>query len=216
MKRVIFLIDGFNLYHSLIDASYDLRLHGKGTKWLNIYSLCESLLYLIGNNARIENIYYFTALAYHLVKQDPQKINNHKKYIKCLESTCIKICKGNFKEKDIIYRNNFIYLNLKRHEEKETDVAISVKILECLILDECDTIVILSGDTDIVPAIKTAKKLFPNKEIVFIFPYKRKNKEIKELVLKTFSIDKKKYVKHQFPEIVVSANGIRITKPKNW
>jgi len=40
MNIVIFLIDGFNLYHSLIDASYDLKLNGKGTKWLNIYSLC--------------------------------------------------------------------------------------------------------------------------------------------------------------------------------
>jgi len=174
------------------------------------------MLYLIGNKAKIKDIYYFTALAYHLVKQDSQKVNNHKKYIKCLESNRIKICKGNFNEKEITYRNTFLYLKLKRHEEKETDVAISVKILECLFLDACDTIAILSGDTDIVPAVKTAKKTFPDKNIVFIFPYKRKNKEIKELVPKTFSIDKSLYLKHQFPDIVEPVNITKKTKPKNW
>ncbi|GEM_PF-1765620 len=32
MSRTIFLIDGFNVYHSLKQASIDLRLAGKGTR----------------------------------------------------------------------------------------------------------------------------------------------------------------------------------------
>jgi hypothetical protein len=34
MNRVAFLVDGFNLYHSLKSASFDLGLQGHGTKRL--------------------------------------------------------------------------------------------------------------------------------------------------------------------------------------
>lgn len=57
MNRTVFLIDGFNLYHSLRDASRDL--HGVQTKWLDLRALCESYLATVGNNAQCTDIYYF-------------------------------------------------------------------------------------------------------------------------------------------------------------
>ena len=42
MDRVTFIIDGFNLYHSVCDAERDLK--GASTKWLDIKSLCSSYL----------------------------------------------------------------------------------------------------------------------------------------------------------------------------
>lgn len=42
MNRTTFLIDGFNLYHSLTDACRNLRCDG--IKWLNIRKLCASYL----------------------------------------------------------------------------------------------------------------------------------------------------------------------------
>jgi len=41
-----------------------------------------------------------------------------------------------------------------RHEEKETDVAIAVRLFESFYTDESDTVVIMSGDTDIAPAVQ--------------------------------------------------------------
>jgi uncharacterized LabA/DUF88 family protein len=35
---------------------------------------------------------------------------------------------------------------------------------ELLFLDKCATIVFVAGDTDIVPAVKTAQNIFPKKE----------------------------------------------------
>ena len=69
MNDTIFLIDGFNIYHSVVEASKDLE--GVSTKWLNLYSLCSSYLHVIGNNAQIKNIYYFSALATHLQSSSP-------------------------------------------------------------------------------------------------------------------------------------------------
>lgn len=57
MKRTTFIVDGFNLYHSVCQASAVLGLAGAGTKWLNLRRLCESYLSLIGGEAQLEKIY---------------------------------------------------------------------------------------------------------------------------------------------------------------
>jgi len=63
----MFLVDGFNLYHSLIDAQKDSGL--KSAKWLNLKQLCSSYLHnagqAVGRRAEIENVYYFSASPTH-------------------------------------------------------------------------------------------------------------------------------------------------------
>jgi len=59
MIKVCYLVDGFNLYHSVSDASLDLQAT---TKWLNIKKLCESYLpSQVGKGAVLKDIYYFSA-----------------------------------------------------------------------------------------------------------------------------------------------------------
>jgi len=62
MNRTAFLIDGFNLYHSVKSASHDLGLQGTGTKWLDIHSLCRSYLHAIGNKAQLTSVFTFPPL----------------------------------------------------------------------------------------------------------------------------------------------------------
>ncbi|MFQ6092922.1 MAG: NYN domain-containing protein [bacterium] len=214
MNRTTFLIDGFNLYHSVRDASR--ALGGTTTKWLNIRSLCDSYLHVIGNNAQTQSAYYFSALAKHLIASDPDKVKRHKTLIEALESTGVIVELAQFKEVTIRYRSDTCWVTLKRHEEKETDVAISAKLFEIFITDECDTVVLVTGDTDLAPAVRTAKKLFPSKGICFAFPYKRKNKELAKLADISFNINPRKYLQHQFPDPVVLADGRKIYKPSVW
>jgi len=215
--KVNFLIDGFNLYHSTVSASYDLGLKGKGTKWLNIRSLCESNIFQFGEEAEITNIYYFSALATHLIKEDPSKIVRHKNYIKCLENTGLVTTLGQFKEKTRKYWiSNNLSFNVTTHEEKKTDVAISVKIFEILYRNECDILAIMSGDTDILPAVNKASELFDTKSILFVFPYKRFNKELQNKYKQSFKINKKQYVKHQFSDQIILPSGEIIHKPDSW
>lgn len=86
MNRVVFLIDGFNLYHSIRDISG--ILHIPCLKWLDINAFCGSFLSNVGRNASLEKIYYFSAFAYHL--NDPDALERHMDYIECLKSTGIK------------------------------------------------------------------------------------------------------------------------------
>lgn len=212
MNRTTFLIDGFNLYHSLVDASRDLK--NASTKWLNIKSLCDSYLAAIGNNAQIEKIYYFSALAEHMKNKDPEKVNRHINYIKCLEATGLIVELGRFKPKTVWCDQ--CKSELTRYEEKETDVAISIKTMEVLMNNECDTVVLVTGDTDLAPAVRTVKRLFPDKDITFIFPYKRKNKELVNIVSRSFKTKKEHYTQHQFPNPVILRDGSKLYKPTSW
>lgn len=207
--RTIFLIDGFNLYHSIVDiARY---CNGLNVKWLNIYSLCKSHLHLIGKDATIESVYYFSALAYHL--NDLDVIARHKTYIKCLRETGVEEQLSRFKRKPIYCSHGG---QIIRHEEKETDVAIASKMLEVLFKDECDSVVLVTGDTDLTPAVKTAKHLFPDKHIIFAFPFARKNKELAKLAPGSFKIRRPKYIEHQFPDPFTLSDKTIVPKPSSW
>ena len=101
-------------------------------------------------------------------------------------------------------------------EEKETDVAISAALLELLFKDAADVIVLVTGDTDLAPAVRTAQRLFPTKELCFAFPYKRQNSELQNMVRRHFKIRGREYVKHRLPNPVVLPGGRQITKPSAW
>jgi uncharacterized LabA/DUF88 family protein len=207
--RTIFLVDGFNLYHSIVDI--DRNCNGLNVRWLNISSLCTSYLHLIGKDAAIESIYYFSALAYHL--KDPDVISRHKTYIRCLRETGVEDSLGKFTHKTIHCSHGG---KITRHEEKETDVAIASKMLEALSADKCDRVVLVTGDTDQVPAVKTAKLLFPDKHVIFAFPYGRKNDELAKLAPGSFKIHSCSYAQHQFPDPFTLSDGTQIPKPSSW
>jgi uncharacterized LabA/DUF88 family protein len=214
MNRTSFLIDGFNLYHSVKTASQDLGLNGSGTRWLDLRSLCDSFLHAIGNNAQTAEIYYFSALAKHLEAKKPDVTVRHQIYIRCLEDSGIAVELHRFKKNPTVcHKCNQVF---NRREEKETDVAIAARLFEILCLDKCDTVVLITGDTDIVPAVKTAQKIFPKKEIVFLMPYKRHNKELANLVSRHFDISSNNYIKHQFPDPFITKKKKLIHKPSSW
>lgn len=211
MDRVTFIIDGFNVYHSLCDAERDLK--GRSTKWLNLRSLCQGYLHLFGRSAVLEEIFYFSALAKHLEATHPDVTKRHRDYLSCLEHEDVKIVLNRFKKKTL--RCPSCSESFKRFEEKETDVAIATQLLELLVTDACDTVVLVTGDTDLAPVFRTAERLFPHKKTVFAFPYRRKNKELAQLARGSFEIGKEQYAKHQFPNHVVSGT-ISVTKPSSW
>lgn len=95
----LFLIDGFNLYHSIRNAMTDNKL--VGGRWLDIYSLCRSYIYLFGTKAVVQDVLYFSALATH---RPPQTIVRHKALIGAMQSTGVQVVLGKFKRKEILCR----------------------------------------------------------------------------------------------------------------
>ncbi len=145
MNRTVFLVDGFNLYHSARAASADLA--GQSTKWLDIRSLLASYLSVIGAGAVLEKIYYFTAIASHLDAHRPGVTARHRLYLECLSATGVVPVLARFKYKTVWCRT--CQRDNPHYEEKETDVAISMKIVEVFHQDQADTAVLVTGDTDL-------------------------------------------------------------------
>lgn len=214
MNRTTFIVDGFNMYHSVEEASRQLGLGSRGTKWLDLRSLCASYLHVLGGGAQIQTIYYFSALAKHLEAAKPDVTLRHQTYVRALESTGVIVQLSRFKAKDV--RCPRCGAHNVRHEEKETDVALASKLFEVFARDQCDTVVIVTGDTDIAPAVRTASALYPAKSIVFAFPFARKNKELAQLVKTSFHIRKEAYVAHQFSDVLRLPDGSVTSKPATW
>jgi hypothetical protein len=55
-------------------------------------------------------------------------------------------------------------------EEKRTDVNIAVYMLDDAYQDVCDQFVLITGDSDLVPVIKTIKLRFPAKKVLVYIP----------------------------------------------
>ena len=101
MNRTTFIVDGFNLYHSVEVAARQLGLGSRGTKWLDLRKLCASYLHAIGAGAEIQQICYFSALAKHLEATKPDVTRRHRTYIQALESTGVVVQLSRFKAKEI-------------------------------------------------------------------------------------------------------------------
>lgn len=209
--RVSFLVDGFNLYHSLRQAQ---KKTGKCCKWLDIRALCESYLRNFGKEAVLKDIHYFSAYAFHLAPTNPDVVARHQILVRALESTGIKAEIGQFKPKDVFCTK--CKKVMVRHEEKETDVAIGVRLVELVVTDQCEVAVVVTGDTDIVPAIKTAKRLAASKRVCVIAPYKRANAELKQQADQYFKLKAESYEPFLFPDEIPLPSGQKLTKPLTW
>ena len=55
-------------------------------------------------------------------------------------------------------------------EEKQTDVNIALKLLRLAVENAYDKAIIISGDTDLIPAVRTVKEMYPEKQIGVVIP----------------------------------------------
>lgn len=199
MKRVSFFIDGFNLYHSLIDFTPEYR-------WLDLNKLCSSFL---KEDEQVENIYYFTALSWKV-----DKIERHKTYMKALRTTGVKPILGEFKQVE----RHCSHCNQKyiAHEEKRTDVNIAMWLFEDGMKDLYDKAVIISGDSDLIPPIEKIQQNFPNKKIGVIIPLGRRAKQIQQTADFSSKIDRKKLRESLLPDKIELSDGCYLYPPKGW
>lgn len=201
MDRVIFFIDGFNLYHA-ISGSRQFRKY----KWLNLKSLCSSFL---SKREKLVDIFFFTAIY-------PGKMTRrqkHQNYLKALDLHNIKIMHGEFKRKDkYCFHCKKSYVG---YEEKQTDVNIAIELFRQAVNDRYDTAFILSGDSDLIPAIKAVKLTFPDKIIKLVLPPGRKSESLKQEVNSFMRMKEKHLAANQFSN-EINLNGVILKKPEDW
>jgi len=216
-KRVSFLIDGFNLYHSISEATQGNEF--RKCKWLDLGQLCHSMLHIISPDAKIVHIHYFTAIPHHLEKTNPKKLTRHRLYLRALTSLRdpkITIHEGRIRQQEILIESNEGKNYIKHWREKGTDVALATHLIYEAQLNTADEFVVISGDSDYVPLIHYFKLMFPDKNIRFAFPAGRLSNEIHKLAPLSFKLSLDSYTSCQFPEVIKLPSGKNIYRPTEW
>ncbi len=199
--NTVFLIDGFNFYHSI--RKLPCQFH-----WLNYRTYCEHFLH---KDDCAKRIFLFTALAEW--KKDGAA-NRHRVLLEAEKIYDVTIVLGKFKEKSGYCpkcKETSIH-----HEEKYTDVNIALTAYREAAKPDVDQIILITGDTDLVPAILAVKEDFPEKKVGIIFPFCKANDELRHV--SDFSIKTSKEWLSQcvMPLVLTKANGAQITCPKEW
>jgi uncharacterized LabA/DUF88 family protein len=158
----------------------------------------------------LDNIFFFTALAH----WNPDKVKRHSIYLKALEETGVTIVKGAFRKKDKYCTN--CNTRTKTYEEKETDVNIAIYLLKMAFRDQFDTAMILSGDSDLMPAIREIKTEFPKIEICIVIPPNRKARLLQGMATRTIKLVEAHLAKHQLPDEIFCKDGTKLFKPIEW
>jgi len=214
-RKVSFLVDGLNLYFSLLEMQ---GLSKQPSKWLDLRQMCDGFLSAIGERLRsrveLAKIHYFAAYMPAMTAHDRAMIERQRRYVAALESTGVSVTMSPFKNRDArCPRCNAIY---KRAEEKETDVAMAVKLLEVFMTGEASIAVLITGDTDFRPAISTARRLFPQNSIAVITPFLRHTTEMQEIGDFHFKVSQKLVHASQFPNPLRLPDGRVLAKPPGW
>lgn len=204
--RTIVYVDGFNLYYGAIKGGTD--------KWLNL----DAYFSAIRRADRLERVYYFTALV-----EGPKAINQ-RAYLRALSTTPrVSVVLGKFKLKDVDCRVIGCCHDGKRRfsvpAEKRTDVHIALQMLEDAYEDRADLFVVVSGDSDLVPAVHRVRNRFPDKRVTVYVPARDPDRsaavELRSAANKHRDLPLVMLGRSQFPPTLQDGSG-EITKPRDW
>lgn len=154
--RTVAFVDGFNLYHAL------RGLGENHLKWLDLRRLL--LHFTPAPQLELSRVLYFSAYATWL----PEAYARHRAYVAALEATAVEVVLGKFKVKERSCK--YCQRSWTGHEEKETDVNVALHLLEQAYSDAFDRAFLVSADSDLAPAVRAVRRLFPEKEVRILTP----------------------------------------------
>lgn len=230
MTRVY--IDGFNLYNGLAAPL--------GCKWVDLNLLFERL-----TGDPVDKIWFFTALV------SGPRVRNQNTYLAALATLPnVQVVEGHFKKKSASCRVSSCPLGCENpsceiacssntceyssrlsqkssrrfqtREEKHTDVNIALQMLDDAYQGLADRMVVVSGDSDLSPALLKVKQRFPQIEILLSVPClgptdpRRLATELREASDSLLPIPLDLFVGSQFAPLVRKQNGKTIKIPLDW
>lgn len=204
MQRVMVFVDGFNLYYGLRSE------HGRKYHWLDLEKLATNLLKK--DRQTLVCVKYFTAR----VRNDPAAQLRQSEYLDALATHCTKldVINGRFQEKPQICKG--CGKRWVSYEEKETDVSIAIALVEHGVRDDFDVAMIISGDSDLCPAVRSLRRLYPEKHVIVAFPPARWSTDLKNAALAAFPIGQAKIRQSQLPTEVRTEKGRSFKRPGYW
>ncbi|VVP58342.1 NYN domain-containing protein [Pseudomonas fluorescens] len=228
--RTAFFVDGYNVFYGL--------LAGTPYKWLNLTTLLAYIAHVENPQSTLASIDYFTSS----VKPELATRGNVSKeaqdtYVRALKANNVAVHYGRhqleparaprFVDKKIgASRQDKVAI--WKLEEKETDVHIAISMYRTAAREAKDIhadciqqLVLVSGDTDMAPALRVIREDFPHIRVGIVLPYRTGFKRSPPGSLREHShwmrrvVTEEELQKHQFPNRVPTHKAPAI-KPDYW
>lgn len=97
-----------------------------------------------------------------------------------------------------------------------TDVNIAVELIADAVQGAYDTALLISGDSDLTPAILKVKELFPRKRVIVAFPPGRYSQRLAQVADGYLVIGRAKLSASQLPDRIEKADGFILERPSEW
>jgi uncharacterized LabA/DUF88 family protein len=155
---------------------------------------------------------YFTAP----VRRQPGSLRRQQKFWNALAAhcSCVTIERGRFQKKDnTCHKCGKTWTS---YEEKETDVAIAVALVEDAAHKAFDSALLVSADSDLCPAVRAVRRLHPKAKVVAAFPPARRSDDLRQVVDTSFTIAERKLSHALLPETVKAPGGAVLSRPPSW
>lgn len=166
-QRTIAYIDGYNLYYGL--------LKGTPNKWLDLYSFARSL---VRPDHDLVAVKYFTA-PIKTYPHDFAAVDRQKIYLQAIAAMGnVEVVQGFYAKNKTLapYADNRCsscevvsegFVPVYKLEEKRSDVNLAVALVTDAAMNDADSFVLITGDSDQVGAIETVRYRFKKQVIVF-------------------------------------------------
>jgi uncharacterized LabA/DUF88 family protein len=202
--RTAVYVDGFNLYHGIVEAS--------GYKWLDLRSMTRAIL---SSRNDIQLIRYFTSRISARPK-NPDGPTKQDTYLRALKSHIpeLEIHEGQFKSRQ---KEKWTVARPKQKvrvwitEEKGSDVNLAVHLVNDAWLDRFDVAVVVSNDSDLAEALTIVSDM--GKAIGLLTAANRPVAELRSIADFHRRIKKHHLKNSQLPDPIPGTN---IQKPAAW
>lgn len=205
--RTIVYVDGFNLYYGAVK--------GTALKWLNLQRYFETIL----PKDDVVKIKYFTAWV------KAPDLSRQQAFLAAVGTLPkVEVIHGLFKRVKRECKHTTCTIapaKYKTHEEKRTDVNIAIHMLDDGYQGAAEHMVLVSGDSDLVPLLRLVRHRFPSVRITVAVPARDPNRakgavEIKSEADHAFVLPQHMLSYAQFPTVVKLPDGGVATKPEAW
>jgi len=204
--RSIVYVDGFNLSYG--------ALEGGPHRWLDL----DRCFALLRTDDDVQRIWYVTAVIQGARRQ------HQRTYLQALRSTPRDVTQdGRYKEKvvrcTVAGCGHAGTREFHMPEEKGTDVNSAVQMLDDAYPGHVERMVLVSGDSDLVPAVRTIKRRFPTIRVIVYVPARDPRRgaatELRMAADKHKTPPPALLARAQLPVVVSTPKG-SVVRPASW
>ena len=100
--------------------------------------------------------------------------------------------------------------------DKNGGHSIAIELLSDAFEDRFDVALLISADSDLVGPDERVRRLFPQKQVVAVFPPARYSNALKNVVAKPLHLGRVILAKSMFPDEIAKPDGFVLRRPAEW